>query len=208
MLTAARLFSRNYVGVSCDVARKQQFSTILKNVSPRRWTTLSRATPSCFFFAFAPSRSSLRRPTRDFSGVPADDARLHATLYKLINRFAIVPPRDIFLHAVNSAAMPTTKAGTWALALISGLTNAFRSCNACCAFVFSIFYVFPCLSELIAAQKEFIAGFFCNGTLRCLKCIFPDKLSIPSILVIPKLFFKTIFILVVYIVLQTSPNNI
>lgn len=33
MLAAARLLNRNYVGVACDIARKQQFSTILKNVS-------------------------------------------------------------------------------------------------------------------------------------------------------------------------------
>ncbi|KAG5324294.1 HSP7E protein, partial [Pseudoatta argentina] len=33
MLIAARLFNRSCTGVACDLARKQQFSTILKNVS-------------------------------------------------------------------------------------------------------------------------------------------------------------------------------
>lgn len=33
MLAATRLFSRSCNGVGCDIVRKQQFSTILKNVS-------------------------------------------------------------------------------------------------------------------------------------------------------------------------------
>ncbi|KAG5340960.1 HSP7E protein, partial [Acromyrmex heyeri] len=36
MLTAARLFNRSCTGVACDLARKQQFSTILKNVNDER----------------------------------------------------------------------------------------------------------------------------------------------------------------------------
>lgn len=33
MLAATRLFSRSCNGVGCDIVRKQQFSTIIKNVS-------------------------------------------------------------------------------------------------------------------------------------------------------------------------------
>jgi len=32
MLTAARLLNRSCTGIICDIARKQQFNTILKNV--------------------------------------------------------------------------------------------------------------------------------------------------------------------------------
>ncbi|XP_029156835.1 uncharacterized protein LOC114929455 [Nylanderia fulva] len=43
MLTA-RLLNRNYVGVACDIARKQQFSTILKNVAASTVTISHRLT--------------------------------------------------------------------------------------------------------------------------------------------------------------------
>lgn len=33
MLTAARLLTRSCSNITCDITRKQQFSTILKNVS-------------------------------------------------------------------------------------------------------------------------------------------------------------------------------
>ncbi|KAL0130040.1 hypothetical protein PUN28_001967 [Cardiocondyla obscurior] len=44
MLTAARLLNRSCTGVACDIARKQQFSTILKNVAAPTVTVPNRFT--------------------------------------------------------------------------------------------------------------------------------------------------------------------